>query len=174
MRRKTFDAILTAGGLVLAVILLVAGGLLTWGSTFVSDQVRTELAAQKIVIPPAGSAALADPSIKPYLTRYGGQTVTTGDQAKAYADHFIAVHVAKLSGGQTYAELGTAQSTLKGQIDTAKAANDPSVAGLDEQLGGNVPFFRQLRVFKGLIWVLEIGARILAVSVEEQIIEASI
>ena len=134
MRRKTFDAILTAGGLVLAVILLVAGGLLTWGSTFVSDQVRTELAAQKIVIPPAGSAALADPSIKPYLTRYGGQTVTTGDQAKAYADHFIAVHVAKLSGGQTYAELGTAQSTLKGQIATAKAANDPSVAALDEQL----------------------------------------
>ena len=29
MRRKTFDAILTAGGLVLAVVLFVAGGLLT-------------------------------------------------------------------------------------------------------------------------------------------------
>ncbi|MCW2778831.1 MAG: hypothetical protein JWN17_2576, partial [Frankiales bacterium] len=39
MRRKTFDALLTAGGLVLAAVLLIAGGLLTWGSHFVADQV---------------------------------------------------------------------------------------------------------------------------------------
>ncbi len=32
------------------------------------------------------------------------------------------------------------------------------MAGLDEQLGGNVPFLRQLRVFEDLIRVLEIGA----------------
>jgi hypothetical protein len=121
MRRKTFDAILTAGGLVLAVVLLVAGGLLTWGHNFVSDQVHSQLAQEKIFMPPVGPA-LADPAIKPYLTKYAGQQLTTGDQAKAYADRFIKVHVAKLSGNRTYAQLGDAQNVLKAQI-AAKPAN---------------------------------------------------
>src|SRR4051794_15629902 len=132
MRRKTFDAILTAGGLVLAVVLLVAGGLLTWANHFVGDQVHSQLAAEKIFIPPAGPA-LADPAIKPYMTKYGGQQLTTGAQAKAYADHFIAVHVKGISGGKTYAELGGDQNALKAKIPAAKAANQPTAA-LDEQL----------------------------------------
>jgi hypothetical protein len=132
MRRKTFDAILTAGGLVLAVVLLVAGGLLTWGHNFVTNEVRTQLTAQKIFIPPAGPA-LADPAIKPYLTKYAGQQLVNGDQAKAYADHFIAVHVKAISGNRTYAELGGAQTTLKAQIADAKTAGTPTAA-LDQQL----------------------------------------
>ena len=35
MRRRTFDALLTSGGLVLAIVLLCAGGLLTWASSFI-------------------------------------------------------------------------------------------------------------------------------------------
>ena len=134
MRRKTFDAILTAGGLMLAIVLLAAGGLLTWGHSFVSDQVTTQLSAQKIFFPAAGSDALADPQIKPYLTKYGGQQLTNGDQAKAYADHFIAVHVKAASGGRTFAELGTAQGALKAQIATAETAKDPGLAALNQQL----------------------------------------
>ncbi len=45
MRRKTFDAILAAGGLLLVGMLLVAGGLMTWGHGFVSSQVHSQLAA---------------------------------------------------------------------------------------------------------------------------------
>ena len=133
MRRKTFDAILTAGGLVLAVVLLVAGGLLTWGHNFVTDQVHSQLAAEKIFIPAAGSEALADPAIKPYLTQYGGQQLTTGAQAKAYADHFILVHMNKASDGKTYAELGSQQTALKADIAKAKGAGTPTTA-LDQQL----------------------------------------
>ncbi|MCU1672103.1 MAG: hypothetical protein JWN77_216 [Frankiales bacterium] len=133
MRRKTFDAILTAGGLVLAVVLLVAGGLLTWGSSFVADNVRTQLAAEKIFIPTVASGALDDPAIKPHLTKYAGQQLTTGDQAKAYADYFIGVHVKAASGNRTFAELGTAQSAVKAQIADAKKAG-ASTAALDEQL----------------------------------------
>jgi hypothetical protein len=133
MRRKTFDAILTAGGLVLAVVLLVAGGLLTWGHNFVGDQVRTQLVAQKIFFPPAGSDALKDPAIKPYLTQYAGKQLATGAQAEAYANHFIGVHVKALSGNRTYAELGGAQTALKAQIAAAKASNSPTAA-LDTQL----------------------------------------
>jgi hypothetical protein len=58
MRRRTFDALATTAGLVIAAILLVAGGLLLWGHNFVTDQVHTQLAAQKIYFPPAGSAPI--------------------------------------------------------------------------------------------------------------------
>jgi hypothetical protein len=33
---------------------------------------------------------------------YAGQQLTTGPQAKAYADHYIAVHMNEASGGKTY------------------------------------------------------------------------
>ena len=34
MRRKTFDLLVSTAGLVIAAVLLVAGGLLTWGYSF--------------------------------------------------------------------------------------------------------------------------------------------
>ena len=46
MRRRTLDALLTTGGLIVATVLLVAGGLLSWANNFVDDNVRTQLAAQ--------------------------------------------------------------------------------------------------------------------------------
>ena len=48
MRRKTFDALLATGGVVVAAMLLVAGGLLVWAHSFINDQVETQLSAQQI------------------------------------------------------------------------------------------------------------------------------
>jgi len=107
MRRRTFDTLVSAGGLVLTVVLAVAGVLLFVGYSFANSNVRDQLAAQKITIPAAGSQALADPAIKPYLEKYAGQKLVTGAQAEAYADHFIAVHLKKAGGGLTYAQLST-------------------------------------------------------------------
>ena len=106
MRRKTFDALLTSFGLALAAVLLVSGGLLTWASSFVGDQVNTQLSEQQIFFPPQGPAT-ASPDIGPYLNQYAGQQLLTGAQAEAYADHFIAVHLKEIGGGQTYAQLST-------------------------------------------------------------------
>lgn len=122
MRRKTFDALLATGGLLLAVVLLIAGGLLTWAHSFVDNQVRTQLVQQQIVFPAAGSAGLADPQIKPYLEKYAGQQMTTGEQAGAYANHFIKVHLEKIGGGQTYAQL------------SAKSNADPTNTKLADQV----------------------------------------
>jgi hypothetical protein len=110
MRRKTFDLLAVIGGLVLAVVLAVAGGLLLWGHNFVNDQVHTQLAAQKIIFPPAGSEAIkslpaADAQA---MTTYAGQLMTNGAQAQTYADHFIGVHVREIGGGKTYAQLSAA------------------------------------------------------------------
>jgi hypothetical protein len=104
MRRKTFDALLTTAGLVLAIVLLVAGGLLAWGSSFVGGQVHDQLAAQKIFFPAANSAGMTAKEF-PGLQQYAGQQLVTGNQAKAWADQYIAAHLQQIGGGKTYAEL---------------------------------------------------------------------
>jgi hypothetical protein len=108
MQRKSFDALVSAGGLVLATVLLAASGLLFWAHSFVDDNVRTQLSAQRIFFPALGSEALNAPGVKPYLTQYAGQQLQTGQQAKAYADHFIAEHLKASGGGKTYSELSDA------------------------------------------------------------------
>lgn len=124
MRRKTFDALFTAGGLAIAIVLLVAGGLLTWASSFVHDQVHTQLAQQEVFFPAKGSAALAPAAIGPYLNKYAGKQLLTGPQAHAYADHFIAVHLQAIGGGKTYSQLSTAaqadptNTKLAAQVET--------------------------------------------------------
>lgn len=105
MRRKTFDALLTVGGLAIAIVLLVGGGLLTWASTFVSDQVHHQLSQEQVFFPPKGDASLAPADIGPYLNKYAGQQLLTGPQANAYANHFIAVHLKEIGGGKTYSQL---------------------------------------------------------------------
>ncbi|MCU1593862.1 MAG: hypothetical protein JWO12_1254 [Frankiales bacterium] len=124
MRRKSFDILVSATGMVLATVLLAASGLMFWAHSFVSDNVRTQLSAEKIFFPAAGTESLNDPAIKPYLSKYAGQQLTNGDQAKAYADHFIAVHLKGISGGKTYSELSAASiaaptdAALAGKVAT--------------------------------------------------------
>ncbi|HWD77433.1 MAG TPA: hypothetical protein VG497_01070 [Kribbella sp.] len=124
MRRKTFDALLTSAGLVLAIVMVAAGALLLWAHNFVDNQVHEQLAAQQIYFPKAGSESLNDPAVKPYLSQYAGQQLVNGAQAEAYANHFIAVHINEMAGGKTYAQL-SAQSLanpndtkLAGQVQT--------------------------------------------------------
>ena len=107
MRRRTFDALMASVGLALAAILLVAGVLLTWGHNFTASQVHSQLAAQKIYFP-----AVTNPEFKALpaadqaaMRPYAGQLMTTGAQAQAYADHFIAVHLREIGGGLTYSQL---------------------------------------------------------------------
>ena len=64
MRRRTFDALLTVGGLIVAAVLVAAGGLLMWANNFVDDQVTTQLSAQKIYFPEAGTEGANDPAVK--------------------------------------------------------------------------------------------------------------
>lgn len=104
----------------MAAVLLVAGGLLTWASNFVAENVRTQLADQHITMPSGG--AIEDPLIKPYLTQFAGQPMETGEQAKAYADHYILVHMNKSSGGKTYSEVSGEFQKLKATPNADPAA----------------------------------------------------
>ena len=124
MRRKVFDTLASLGGLLVVVMLLVAGGLAMWGYNFANTSVKTQLAQQQIVFPTSGSPALASPKIGPYLNQYAGQNLTTGAQAKAYADHFIAVHLSEMPYGGIYAKVSAAaqadptNATIKAEEQT--------------------------------------------------------
>jgi hypothetical protein len=132
MRRRTLDALLTTGGLALAALLLIAGGLLTWAHTFINDQVTTQLTAQKIFFPPKGDAT-ASPEIGPFINQYAGQQLKTGEQARAFADHFIAVHLKESGGGLTYSELSA--KSRANPTDT-KLADSVATAFKGETLRG--------------------------------------
>jgi len=124
MKRRTFDILVAAGGLFLAVTLIFAGGLLTWAHTFIGNEVHTQLAAQQIYFPPANSKAVAAPEFAA-MRQYGGQQLTTGAQAEVYADHFIANHLKAISGGKTYAQLSA--EAISQPTNTALAAQVATV-----------------------------------------------
>jgi hypothetical protein len=104
MKRRTFDILVAAGGLFLAITLIFAGVMLTWAHSFIGNEVHTQLAAQQIYFPPANSKAVAAPEFAA-MRQYGGQQLTTGAQAEVYADHFIANHLKVIGGGKTYSQL---------------------------------------------------------------------
>ncbi|HSU74523.1 MAG TPA: hypothetical protein VLI66_06250 [Terrabacter sp.] len=101
--RKTLDKLISWTGLLLAVVLLVAGGLLTYAHSFVANQVEQQLSQQDITMP--GAAALETQDQKDALLQYAGQEMATGDQAKAFADHYILVHMNAASNNRTYEEV---------------------------------------------------------------------
>jgi len=131
MQRKMFDLLASAVGLVMVVVLVVAGALLMWGYSFANSNVHNQLAQQQIVFPTKAEFAHAKadteitPGMLPYLAKYAGQPLTTGAQAEAYADHFIAVHLSEMPYGGIYAKVSTASranptnATLATEVQTS-------------------------------------------------------
>jgi hypothetical protein len=114
MSRKVFDKLTSAGGVVAVVVLLVAGGLLTWGHSFVNSNVHDQLAQQQISFPSSAAFAHAKagteitPSMIPSVSQFAGQQLLTGPQAEAYANHFIAVHLSEMPYGGVYSKVSAA------------------------------------------------------------------
>ncbi len=114
MSRKVFDKLASSVGVVIVVVLVVAGGLMTWGHSFVNSNVRNQLAQQQIFFPPKAAFAHPKagteitPSMIPSVSQYAGQQLLTGAQAKVWADDFIAVHLSEMPYGGVYAKVSTA------------------------------------------------------------------
>jgi hypothetical protein len=127
MRRRTFDLLMSTGGIVVTVVMLVASALLFVGYSYANNNVHSQLSAQKIFFPPAGSESITSlpASDRPFIAQYAGQQMVDGAQAKAYADHFIAVHLKGIGGGKTYSELSL--ESLQKPDDAALAAQVQTV-----------------------------------------------
>lgn len=133
MRRKSFDVLVSAGGALLAIVLVVAGALALWGYSYANSTVHNQLSAQKIEFPTKAELAMAKnpapggfseitPAMVPYLEPYAGQWMTTGAQAEAYANHFIAIHLQEMGQGKTYSELSAAAMALPAGSAAYKSA----------------------------------------------------
>jgi hypothetical protein len=120
---------LSVTSLIAAVALAAAAGMLLWGSTYVHNTVRSQLAAQQIYFPPAAAFAHPKagteitPSMIPSVSQYAGQQLLTGQQAEAYADHFIAVHIANMGAGKTYSQLSTESLAQPNNTQLAATVN---------------------------------------------------
>ena len=92
---------------VLLLVFAFGAGLLMYESNYITGTVHDQLAAQKIFFPTTGSASFkALPASDQQAIRpYAGQQLTTGAQAKVYADNYIAVHLSEIAGGKTYAQV---------------------------------------------------------------------
>jgi hypothetical protein len=68
-----------------------------YASSFTTDQIHQQLAPQQIFFPKDAASGLpAD------LQAYAGQQVLTGDQAHAYADRFIGLHLKEIGQNHPY------------------------------------------------------------------------
>jgi hypothetical protein len=94
---------LTSIATVAAAGIIVVGVLAVVGGNYDKQVVRDQLVPQKIFFPAANS-----PALLPGIKQYAGQQLVNGAQAKAYANNFINVHLSKIAGGQTYAQVSTA------------------------------------------------------------------
>jgi hypothetical protein len=129
LKRRTIDSVLIGLGVVAAVVMVAAGGLLTWGANFSEDYVHDELASQNIAFPPA--EALQEEG-RADLVKFAGATVDTGVEAEGYAS-FINGHLQGIADGQTYADLGAPERAANAAVEeaTASGASEAKIAELE-------------------------------------------
>jgi hypothetical protein len=152
LSRRTVDHVLVGLGAVVAVVLAVAGGLLTWGSGFSEDYVQRELASQQIFFPPAEALQKEG---RTDLLPYAGEQVTSGSEAKAYAS-YIDGHLDGIADGKTYAELGAPERAAKTEVQAAKesGASAAEVAALQaevDEIGGQRNTLFKGETLRGLL-----------------------
>jgi hypothetical protein len=113
------------GGLAASVVLIVFGAVALYMGFDGRNTVQDSLKQEQIFF---GEAS--DPAVAKYADQWAGQQVTTGEQARAFAQ-VMRTHTLEASGGLTYAQMGRYQSAAnpndtKGTNDAAAAAKDSS------------------------------------------------
>ncbi len=127
MGRQKVDRIVSISGLVVAVIIAAAGGLLLWGGTFAHNTVTEELTSQKI------SFAADASQLPPELASNAGVAVVDGPTAKAYSD-LVAVHMQGIGGGKTYSEVS--EEWIAGGMKDAELAQTRTTLFMGESIRG--------------------------------------
>jgi hypothetical protein len=110
--------------IILQVVAVLVFGFGAFGANyaynFTTDQIHQQLAPQQIFFPKDAASGLPTD-----LSAYAGQQVLTGDQAHAYADKFIGLHLKTIGQNHPYSYWsGLAQH----ETDPAVKAKDQGIA----------------------------------------------
>ena len=117
--RKLFDI----GGIIAGAVLIIFGAAAIYMGVDGRTTVRDSLKQEQITI-----GSIDDPVVAQFASKYAGQQVTNGDQARAFAQ-VIRGHTLKITGGLTYAQMGRFLSaddpkSLAGTSDETAALKD--------------------------------------------------
>jgi hypothetical protein len=104
MNRKSWDQLISTAGVVLAITLVVLGGLAVYGGNFAQSNVRDRLEPQNITFPPLEAMT---PEEQADVGDFAGQQVTNGAQAEAFS-RYIGGHLTEVNEGATYSETSAA------------------------------------------------------------------
>ena len=127
------------------LVLMFGSGVAFYASNFTSDQIHAQLAPQQIFFPKDAKSGLpAD------LSQYAGQQVLTGDQAHAYAENFIGLHLQEIGKGHPY-------SYWSGQ---AIAATDPTVKATDQGIADTLFKGETLKSMLNTAWTFSVFGQI--------------
>lgn len=136
------------------VAMLVAGPIMITQGFSGQGMIKDELTAQKISFSDDRAELPAD------LQQYAGQQVTTGPQAKAFAD-LIKTHVKQATGGRTYSEV-SAEWIAGGRKD-AELGQLRQTAFMGETLRGSLMSAYQAWQLSWL--VIALGALLIGLAV---------
>ncbi len=127
------------------LVFLFGMGAAAFANSFTSDQIHQQLAPQQIVFPKNAQSGLpAD------LTQYAGQQVLTGEQAHAYAEKFIGLHLQEIGKGHPYSYWSAQAMTA---TNPATKAQDQAIA--DTLFKGNT-----LRTMLNTAWTFSVIGQI--------------
>ncbi len=130
---------------VVLLVLVFGTGLAFFASNFTSDQIHAQLAPQQIFFPKDAKSGLpAD------LSQYAGQQVLTGDQAHAYAENFIGLHLKTIGQGHPY-------SYWSG---LAQTATDPTVKATDAGIADTLFKGETLKSMLNTAWTFSVIGQI--------------
>jgi len=131
--------------LVAILVFAFASGAGFYASNFTTDQVHQQLAPQQIYFPKDAKSGLpAD------LSQYAGQQVLTGDQAHAYAEKFIGLHLKEIGKGHPY-------SYWSG---LALQEKNPTVKAQDQAIADTLFKGDTLRTMLNMAWTFSVIGQI--------------
>ena len=108
--RKTIDTVFVSLGLIATIFLILAGIGSWYGYSFADKNVKDQLTAEKVYFPTTDSLAFKSlpAADQTEMSKYAGQQLVNGKQAKVYANNYINVHLSQIAGGKTYSQVSAA------------------------------------------------------------------
>ena len=133
MKRRTLDMIFSAGGIAVAILLVLLGFVFKTNADFADSYVHDQLAQQKISFT-AAEFLSDEEKTSTCLIENAGTPLDSGKKAECYANDYIGMHLKGIGGGETYATIGAIQTKAKTALADATAANASNVVELKAEL----------------------------------------